>query len=92
MNRITVLNSILDRSKFPFEDRFLADTVGHYTSTYQKQLKVSFGGHCCINVADGSLHGFAKNVLPSHYHERESKASESSFQVLRPNVKIFCTK
>ena len=71
---------------------FLVDTVGHYTSTSQKQLKVSFGGHCCINVANGSLRGFAKNVLPSPCHERESKASESSFQVLRPNVENFCTK
>ncbi|GAA50321.1 hypothetical protein CLF_104371 [Clonorchis sinensis] len=48
------------RAKFHFEDRFLGDTVGHYTSTCQKQLKVSFGGHCRINVADGSLRGFAK--------------------------------
>ena len=57
-----------------------------------EQLKVSFGGHCCINVADGSLRGSAKNVLPSPFHERESKASESSFQVLRPNIENFCTK
>ena len=32
------------------------------------------------------------NVLPSPCHERESKASESSFQVLRPNIEHFCTK
>ncbi|KER23731.1 hypothetical protein T265_08455 [Opisthorchis viverrini] len=59
-----VFRAFLTQVKFPFEDRFRADTVGHYTYTCHKQLKVSFGGHCFMIVAGRSLHGFAKTYCP----------------------------
>ncbi len=57
MKRTATLHFNLDRSsQVPLKGQFPADPLRHNISAYQKQLKVSFDGHYCITIADGSLH------------------------------------
>lgn len=85
-DRITVLNFILNRSsQVPFPRPISCRQIRLYTTTCQKQLKVSCGGHCCRTVADGSFRGFVETVLPYLCHERELTVLEISFAGFRQN-------